>query len=377
MITTSKSASAPVRTRLFDLTRQYAALEPELRAALDEFFLAGEYINGPRVPAFEREFAAYCGVAQGAGVGSGTTALELTFRAYGIGSGDEIIVPANTSIATAMAVSNAGAVPVVVDVDPTTANLDPARAAEAITQRTRAIVPVHLWGRPAALDKLGALAREAGLLLVEDASQAHGARFEGRRVGSFGHAAAFSLHPSKNLGAYGDAGIVVTNDETIAQTIRELRDIGQTARYVHRRLGTNARMDQMQAAMLSVKLRRLDDWIERRRAVAERYARRFAGTPVSAPAFSEREFCVFHLYVVQVGNRQAVCDALDAALVDWGIHYPTPIHHQEAYRRTPVVVHPTPVADALAERILSLPMFAEITPEEVDRVADVVLSAAR
>ncbi|MGH7328558.1 MAG: DegT/DnrJ/EryC1/StrS family aminotransferase, partial [Polyangiaceae bacterium] len=335
-----------------------------------------EYVKGPRVEAFEREFAAYCGVAHGVGTSSGTTALELLYRAYGIGPGDEVIVPANTSIATAMAVSNAGATPVVVDVDARTANMDPNCVEQAITSKTRAIVPVHLFGRPAAISEIVEVARRRKLLVIEDASQAHGARYDGKRVGSFGDAAAFSLHPSKVLNAYGDAGIVVTNDARIAQVVRELRDIGQVARYVHHRVGTNARLDEIQAAMLSVKLRRLDTWIDRRRAVAERYARRFAGTKVVAQAFSDREFCVFHLYVVQLANRDAVCAALDRAEIDWGIHYPTPIQYQRAYRQAAIFTHPTPVADALSHRILSIPMFAELTPEEVDRVADVVLDAA-
>lgn len=324
---------------------------------------------------FEREFADYCGVEHGIGVSSGTTALELIYRAYGIGPGDEVIVPANTSVATAMAVSNVGARPVIVDVDPATANIDPACAEAAITKRTKAVVPVHLWGRPAAMDEILAVARKHGLFTFEDASQAHGARYRGWRVGSFGDAAAFSLHPSKNLGALGDAGIVLTNDASKATVISELRDLGQSARYVHRRVGTNGRLDPLHAAMLSVKLGHLDDWLAGRRAAAALYAEAFRGTPVRTPRFAEHEFAVFHLFVVEVPKRAQICAALDLARIDWGIHYPTTIQHQLAYSDAAIAPAPTPHADGLSERILSLPMFAEITADEVDRVVRTVLGA--
>jgi len=367
--------TAPARIRLFDLDRQSASISAELHAAFDEFIASGVYVKGPLMERFEREFADYCGVAHGIGVSSGTTALELIYRAYGIGPGDEVIVPANTSVATAMAVSNVGARPVIVDVDPASANIDPACAAAAITPRTKAIVPVHLWGRPAAMNEILALARERGLFVFEDASQAHGARYHGRRVGSFGDAAAFSLHPSKNLGGLGDAGIVLTGDADKARVISELRDLGQSARYVHQRVGTNGRLDPLHAAMLSVKLRHLDAWLEGRRAAAARYTEAFAGTPVRTPRFAEHEFAVFHLFVVEVPHRERICAALDEARIDWGIHYPTTIPHQPAYRDAGVAPVPAPHADGLSERILSLPMFAELTAEETGRVVRTVLGA--
>jgi dTDP-4-amino-4,6-dideoxygalactose transaminase len=366
-----------VRLRLFDLNRQYASIAPEIHAALDAFFASGIYVKGPLMEAFEREFADYCGVAHGIGVGSGTTALELIFRAYGIGAGDEVIVPANTSVATAMAVSFVGATPVFVDVDPRTANIDPASAEAVIGSRTKAIVPVHLWGRPAAMDEILALARKHDLRVFEDAAQAHGARYRGRRVGGFGDASAFSLHPSKNLGGLGEAGIVLTDDPAIAKVVEELRDIGQTARYVHSRIGTNGRLDPLHAAVLSVKLRHLDAWNDARRATAARYTQGFAGTAVGTPRFEDHEFAVFHLFVVEVPEREKICRALDAAQIDWGIHYPTPIQRQPAYAGASIAPRPTPHADGLAGRILSLPMFAEITPAEVDRVVATVLAALR
>jgi dTDP-4-amino-4,6-dideoxygalactose transaminase len=368
-------STTPARIRLFDLDRQQASIADELHAAFDAFIASGIYVKGPLMEAFEREFAAYCGVAHGIGVSSGTTGLELIYRAYGIGPGDEVIVPANTSVATAMAVSNVGARPVIVDVDPRTANIDPACVEAAITPRTRAVVPVHLWGRPAAMNEVLAVARKHGLRVFEDASQAHGARYHGRRVGGLADAAAFSLHPSKNLGALGDSGIVLTGDSQIATAIAEMRDLGQSARYVHTRIGTNGRLDPLHAAMLSVKLRHLDEWLAGRRAAAARYTELFAGTPVRTPVFAEHEFAVFHLFVVEVPQREKICAALDRERIDWGIHYPTTIQHQGAYRGQGVAPRPTPHADGLGERILSLPMYAELTAADTARVAAVVLDA--
>lgn len=363
------------RIRLFDLRRQFETISDELHAAIDDVFQNGVYTKGPFVEAFEQSWAAYCGTRFAVGVASGTAGLELTFRAYGIGYGDEVIVPCNTAIPTAMAVSNVGATPVLVDCERETANIDPKRIEEAITTKTKALVPVHLYGRPAKFDDVAAIARQHELLVIEDACQAHGARYRGRRVGSLGDAAVFSFHPSKNLGAYGDGGIVTTNDPEIALRVSQMRDIGQSARYTHVRIGTVARLDDLQAAMLSVKLRHLDRWIEGRRRAADRYASAFAGTSVVTPSFEDHEFAVFHLFVVEVLEREKVCEALDRAAIDWGIHYPTPIHRQEAYRGGDIARYPMPAAEARASRILSLPMFAEILPDEVERVANVVLSA--
>lgn len=365
------------RIRLFDLRRQYAAIEHEIRAAVDEVFRIGVYGKGPLTERFERSWAEYVGARHAVGVSSGTTALELAYRAYGIGPGDEVIVPANTAIPTAMAVSNVGATPILADCERDTANIDPARIEEAITPRTKAIVPVHLYGRPAKMDEISRIARSRGLLLIEDACQAHGARYRGKRVGTIGDASAWSFHPSKNLGAYGDAGMVTTDDPAIAERIAQLRDVGQIARYTHVRIGTVGRMDDIQAAFLSVKLRHLDDWIEGRRSAAARYTRAFAGTPVRTQSYEDHEFPVFHLFVVEVPNRDEVCAALDSARIDWGIHYPTPIHRQKAYAGLPIAPHPLPVAEARSTQILSLPMFAEITAAEVEEVAGLVLKTVR
>ncbi|HLX25840.1 MAG TPA: DegT/DnrJ/EryC1/StrS family aminotransferase [Candidatus Cybelea sp.] len=372
---TPRSTTEAQRLRLFDLKRQYATISSDLHAAIDDVFSTGIYTKGPFVEAFEKSWAEYCGTRFAIGVSCGTAGLELLFRAYGIGPGDEVLVPCNTAIPTAMAVSNVGALPILIDCEPSTANIDPARIEEAITPATKAIVPVHLYGRPAKIDEIVEIARRHKLLVIEDAAQAHGARYRGRRVGALGDAAIFSFHPSKNLGAYGDAGIVTTNDPEIALRVGQLRDIGQSARYTHVRIGTVARLDDFQAAMLSVKLRHLDRWIEGRRRAADRYARAFAGTNVLTPSFEDHEFAVFHLYVVEVPKREQICAALDEASIDWGIHYPTPIHLQEAYRGIDVARHALPVGEARASRILSLPMFAEIEDDEVDRVAEVVLGA--
>jgi dTDP-4-amino-4,6-dideoxygalactose transaminase len=361
--------------RLFDLGRQYAEIQPEIEAAIHDVFSRGVYVKGPFVETFEREWAQYCGTRFAIGVSSGTTALELLFRAYGIGPGDEVIVPANTAIPTAMAVSNVGALPILADCERSSANIDPDAIEAVVTSRTKAIVPVHLYGRPARMDEVAEIARRHGLIVIEDAAQAHGARYRGKRVGSLSASAAFSFHPSKNLGAYGDGGIVTTDDPVIYEKVSQLRDIGQSARYTHVRVGTVGRLDDLHAAMLSVKLRHLDDWIAARRATAERYTRAFAGTPVSTIPDAEHEFAVYHLYVVELPDRDRVCAALDAAHVDWGIHYPTPIHQQQAYAGAPIAPRPLPVAEARSARILSLPMSANLEPAELDRVVEVVLGA--
>jgi dTDP-4-amino-4,6-dideoxygalactose transaminase len=274
-------------------------------------------------------------------------------------------------------VSNIGALPILVDCERETANIDPARIEEAITSRTKAIVPVHLYGRPAKLDEIVDIARRHDLIVIEDAAQAHGARYKGKRVGALVDSGIFSMQFSKNLGAYGDAGIVTTNDPKIYEAVSQLRDIGQSARFTHVRIGTVARMDDIQAAMLSVKLPYLDRWIEARRSVAARYSKAFAGSPVVTQSYEGHEFPVFHVYVVEVPNRAEVTAALDAAKIDWTIHYPTPIHRQKAYSELPVAPYPLPAVEARSLRILSLPMFAELETCEVDRVAEVVLSAVR
>jgi dTDP-4-amino-4,6-dideoxygalactose transaminase len=359
-----------------DLQAQYAALRPELEAAVRRVMERADFILGEEVERFEEEFARYCEGKHAVGVGSGLDALVLALRAYGIGPGDEVITAANTFIATALAISAVGARPVLVDVDPQTYNLDPRALAAAITSRTRAVVPVHLYGQPAEMNAIVQTARRHNLLVLEDAAQAHGARYHGRRAGSLGDAAAFSFYPGKNLGAYGDGGMVVTNDAAVAEKIRYLRNYGQRVKYYHVVRGTNSRLDTMQAAILRVKLRRLDDWNAARRRHAETYARLLAGLPVALPHTQPECEHVFHLFVVQVAERDRMQKALAERGIATGIHYPVPIHLQEAYRDLGYPKGSFPVTEAAAERVLSLPMFAELTSEQIAAVAQAVRHAA-
>jgi dTDP-4-amino-4,6-dideoxygalactose transaminase len=357
------------------LNTQLNQIRGEILEAVEGAIDDGQYILGGQVASFEQSFADYSGGRHGIGVGNGTEALHLALRALGIGPGDEVITAANTFVATALAIVYTGAAPVLVDVDPADYLIDVELIERAITPRTKAIVPVHLYGQPADMPTICEIAERHGLAVVQDACQAHGAMIGGHRLGSFGDAACYSFYPSKNLGAYGDGGIVTTDDPVIYEKVSQLRDIGQSARYTHVRVGTVGRLDDLHAAMLSVKLRHLDDWIAARRATAERYTRAFAGTPVSTIPDAEHEFAVYHLYVVELPDRDRVCAALDAAHIDWGIHYPTPIHQQQAYAGAPIAPRPLPVAEARSARILSLPMSANLEPAELDRVVEVVLGA--
>jgi dTDP-3-amino-3,4,6-trideoxy-alpha-D-glucose transaminase len=351
-----------------DLQAQYVAIAPEIETAIRGVLKHADFILGEDVRLFEEEFAKHAGVKHAVGVGSGLAALELILRAYGIGPGDEVITTANTFIATALAICAVGARPVLVDPDSCTYNLSAPALAAAITPRTRAIMPVHLYGQPADLEPILAIAARHHLLVIEDAAQAHGARYAGRRAGAWGHAAAFSFYPAKNLGAYGDAGLAVTNDDAIAEKIRRLRNYGERVKYEHTVAGTNSRLDTIQAAVLRVKLRYLDRWNVARRKHAASYTRRLAELPIVLPLTIEKAEHVFHLYVVQLENREQVQAHLRAQSIGTGIHYPIPIHLQEAcanlgYRRGQF-----PVTEAAARRILSLPMFAELTETQIEHV---------
>lgn len=365
------------RIRLFDLRRQYETIKTEIDEALRLVFERSSFVQGVEVGEFEEAFAAYCGARYCVGVGTGTSALELTFQALGITEGDEVIVPANTYIATALAVSACGATPVLVDVIDETDNVDPAAIEAALTPRTRAIVPVHLYGRVAPMREIRDIARRNSLLIVEDAAQAHGATLGQEKAGSFGDVATFSFHPSKNLSAYGDAGAVVTNDQALAQRIRTLGNVGQTAHYRHSVKGTNSRLDTIQAAFLSVKLRHLEAWIAQRRQVASWYREAFAGTEVVVPREDADARHVYQSFVVKVEQRAAIMDALERAGIDATINYPIPIHRQEAYIELAAMGKHLPVTERRADRILSLPMFAELRREEVERVARTTLDALR
>jgi len=357
-----------------DLPRQIAALRPALDAAMAGVLSHGQFILGPEVAAFEREWAGFCGAPHAVGVGSGTDALHLILRALDIGPGDEVITVANTFIATAEAISYAGARPVLVDCRPDDYLIDPAAVAAAITPRTRAIIPVHLYGQPADIPSLATLASRHGLALIEDAAQAHGATLsDGRPCGTLGVAAAFSFYPGKNLGAFGDAGAMTTADPALAQRLRLLRNWGSVVKYHHEVQGYNSRLDTIQAAILSVKLRHLAAWNDARRAAAAWYREELGDCPdlvlpTEAP-WTERH--VYHLFVVRLTahDRDAVARALAARGVQTVVHYPIPIHLQKAYADLGHRPGEFPCAEASARTILSLPMFPEITRAQVARVA--------
>ena len=365
----------PDKVPFQDIPLQIRNIKPEIDAAVQAVLAHGEFILGPEVATFEREWAEYCRVPHAVGVGSGTDALHLILRALGIGPGDEVITVANTFIATAEAISYAGAKPVLADCRIEDFLLDPAAAAAAITPRTRAIIPVHLYGQPADMDALGALAQNSGLALIEDAAQAHGASLaDGRVCGSLGVAAAFSYYPIKNLGAFGDGGAVTTRDEPLARQIRLLRNWGSVVKYHHEVQGFNSRLDTLQAAILSVKLRHLAAWNDARRAAAGWYRSALGGCPgVVLPAeapWTGRH--ASHLFVVRVleRDRDVVARAMAARGVQTVVHYPVPIHLQKAYADLGLRRGAFPAAEAASSSILSLPMFPEITQGQVAYVAD-------
>ncbi|HEX5501408.1 MAG TPA: DegT/DnrJ/EryC1/StrS family aminotransferase [Thermomicrobiales bacterium] len=357
-----------------DSRRGYLAQRPAIDAAVQRVLASGWFVLGAEVAAFEREFAAWLGVTHCVGVANGTDALELALRALDIGPGDEVIVPAMTAAFSALAVSRAGATPVFADVDAATATLDPAATAARITPRTRAVMPVHLYGGAADLAGLDALAERHGLALIEDAAQAHGATWQGRRVGGFGRFGAFSFYPSKNLGAYGDGGAVVTNDAALADRVRRLRHGGQAGRYEHVEIGINSRLDELQAAILRVRLAVLDADNGARRALAARYAAGLTDTGLVLPRTLPGATHVYHLYAVRVparhpaGERAALIAHLRAHDVGTGLHYPTPVHLQPAYARLGGQPGDCPRAEAWASEELSLPLFPELTCEEQDCV---------
>lgn len=350
-------------------------MRPEIDAALRDVCARADFVLGRSVEEFERAFASYVGVSDCIGVGSGTDALRLLLDALGIGRGDEVIVPANTFIATAQCVSQCRADLVLVDCDPRTATIDVAGVKAALTERTRAVIPVHLYGQPADMDPLLALAAEHGLHIVEDAAQAHGASYKGRNCGTIGMAAGFSFYPGKNLGAYGDAGAVVTNDSSLAEELRLLRNLGSGAKYVHRRLGYNSRLDGMQAAVLNVKLKHLDGWNRIRRALAARYRGALSMLADDVDVLDVADWTTahaFHLFVIRLKrhDRDRVLTRLRAAGIGAQIHYPIPIHLQEAYRSLGKLAGSFPVTEQLSREILSLPLCPYLGDEGVARVVE-------
>jgi len=360
------------RIPFVDLTAQTASLEPALTQAIQAVIARGDFILGADVEAFEREFAAYCGVAYAVGVDSGLSALDLALRAIRVGPGDEVITHANTFIATVGAVLTVGAKPVLVDCDRDGA-VDVEAVAAAITSRTRAIMPVHLFGRLGDIDGILTLADKTGIPVIEDACQAHGAMFGGKRAGSFGLAAAFSFYPAKNLGAFGDGGMLVTNSTEVAQTVRALRNYGQKAKYEHVAAPLNHRLDTIQAAVLRVKLPHLDGWNARRRYLADAYREHLAPVSLRLPANDAEELRhVYHLFVVESPQRDAVRARLAQHGVDTGIHYPVPLHLQRALKSLGYASGAFPNAERLARQSLSLPMYPEMPLEHIERIAEVI-----
>jgi dTDP-4-amino-4,6-dideoxygalactose transaminase len=355
-----------------DLKAQYRPIANEINTAISTVLSDSDFILGEQVEQFEQEFARASGVRYAIGVDSGTSALELALRACHIGPGDEVITAANTFIATALAISYTGAKPVLVDVDPLTYNMDSQCLEEAITERTKAVIPVHLYGQAADLDPILELARSRHLVVIEDACQAHGATYKGKRVGSMGDAAAFSFYPAKNLGAFGDGGAVVTNDERIAQAVRMLRNYGQSKKYIHDLRGYNRRLDTLQAAVLLAKLKYLDQWNAARREHAQMYRQQLAGTQVITPVAADYGDPVWHLYVIRAQDRDGLRKHLTERGISTGIHYPVPIHLQQAYADLGYGPGSFPVTERASDQVLSLPMYAELTPEQIASVAEAI-----
>jgi dTDP-4-amino-4,6-dideoxygalactose transaminase len=355
-----------------DLAAQYRTISAEITEAVSKVIRESDFILGREVGLFEEEFASFCEAKWAIGVDSGTSALELALRAYEIGPGDEVITAANSFIASALAISHAGATPVLADVGADTYTIDVAAVEKAITSRTKAIIPVHLYGHPADMDAIMQLAQRHGLAVIEDACQAHGARYKGKRAGSLGHAAAFSFYPGKNLGAYGDGGAVVTSDHAVAKRLEMLRNYGQKEKYQHMFRGYNRRLDTLQAAVLRIKLKHLEEWNEARRQHAKTYCRLLAQTGIVVPHVAAASDSVWHLYVIRIDQRDALKEHLATRGISVSIHYPIPIHLQPAYLDLGYRQGDFPVTEGCARHILSLPMYAELTPEIIGRVAETV-----
>jgi dTDP-4-amino-4,6-dideoxygalactose transaminase len=356
-----------------DLQAQYRPLRDEIQRAMQEVLDTSSYILGPAVARFEAAFASYCGTRHAVGLNTGTSALHLALLAIGIQPGDEVIVPAMTFLAPASAVDYTGAKTVLVDVDPVTCCMDPAKIEDAITPRTKAIMPVHLYGQAADMDPILEIARRRGLVVIEDAAQAHGAEYKGRRCGSMGALAGFSFYPGKNLGAYGEGGATVTNDDTFNKTLRMYRDWGAEKRYHHVLKGYNFRMDGLQGAVLDVKLKRLEAWTEGRRRAAALYLQKLAGTPgVLLPSEAPGNRHVWHVFGIRVQNRDALLKKLTERGIGCGIHYPVPVHLQPCFAEWGHRPGDFPVSEAIAAEELSLPMFPELTEAQIDEVVAAV-----
>jgi len=360
-----------------DLKAQYLGIKPEIDAAVQKILDTTQFVLGEEVAAFEREFAAYSGANHGIAVNSGTSALHLALLAAGVGRGDEVITIPFTFVATVSAICYTGATPVFVDIDPVTFTMDPAQLEQAITPRTKAILPVHLYGQMADMDPILAIAAQHGIPVIEDACQAHGAEYKGRRAGSLGVSGCFSFYPGKNLGAYGEGGIVVTSNDEHAKTIRMLRDWGQEKRYHHVLKGFNYRMEGFQGAILRVKLRYLEGWTESRRDHARQYDALLAGSSVvAAPKQLTDRRHVYHIYALRTADRDGLQRLLQAEGIATGLHYPIPVHLQEAHADLGYKVGDFPQSEAAAREVLSLPMFPEMTATQVEQVVAAVRQEA-
>jgi dTDP-4-amino-4,6-dideoxygalactose transaminase len=361
-----------MRVPVLDLKAEYADLRDEILPALDRACQASAFVLGEEVEAFEREFADFCGTKHCVALSNGTAALHLGLLALGVQAGTEVITTSNTFLATIEAITYCGGRPILIDIDPQTANLDPKLLERAITPRTRAILPVHLYGRPADMAAIREIAAHHNIRVLEDAAQAHGAVYRGKRAGALGHAAAFSFYPTKNLGAYGEAGALTTDDDQVAKFARAARNHGQTARYEHEFVGYNYRMEGFQGTILRIKLRRLYAWTAKRQAIAREYRRLLAGLPVEIPVDDPRDECVYHQFVVYARNRNSLVSQLSRREIETVVHYPKPVHLQPAYSALGYPPGTFPKAERACERVLSLPLYPYMTAEQVAYVGSSV-----
>jgi len=356
-----------------DLRAQYEPLRNEVLSALEEICESTSFAQGQATLEFDTKFAAYCGVNHSVSVNSGTSALHLALRCLDVGPGDEVVTVSMSFIATAWAISYVGATPVFVDIDPARRTLNPDNLEAAITSRTKAIIPVHLYGTPAEMDRIMAIAERHGVPVIEDAAQSHGATYRGKRVGQFGRIACFSFYPSKNLGAYGEGGALVTNDASIAHRARSLRDHAQSQKYLHDEIGYNYRMDSFQAAVLSIKLKHLDEWNTARIDRARQYTELLKESSYKLPAHMSDSESVWHCYVIETPERDRVRSGLQDVGIQSAVHYPVPIHLQKAYAHLGYRSGDLPVTEALCDHCLSLPIYPELSKEKISRVASVLL----
>lgn len=363
---------------LVDLRRQYKDIKDEVRKAVDEVLESGEYILGENVRKFEQEFANYCGVKYGVGVNSGSDALTIALSAVGVKSGDEVITAPNSFVSTANCIVFCGARPIFVDIDQETLNLDPEKLKDAITQKTKAIIVVHFHGHPADMDAIKEIAERYNIKIIEDACQAHGALYKGRKVGMLGDVACFSFYPTKNLGGYGDGGMIVTNNDELADKARSLRNYGRVAPYVYKILGYNSRLDELQAAILRVKLKYLDKWNDKRRRNASIYSQYLSEiSEIAVPIEKEYAKHVYWVYAIRTKRRDEIQNFLNKNGIETMIHYPIPIHLQECYSHLGYSEGAFPIAEKSSKEMLSLPMFPELTEEEIRYVVQVIKQAVK